>query len=106
MIQKQEESDQVHNLSRGLVLAIERRRSTIRPHVKKIKFNFGEFDPSRISPPRDLECSVNESCNRIQRNRVEEACILEQTILAMTGRELVSRERGRRCRGWESGGGV
>lgn len=40
MIQKQEESDQVHNLSRGLVFAIKRRRSTIGPHVKKIKFNF------------------------------------------------------------------
>lgn len=65
MIQKEEESDQVHNLSRGLELAIERRRSAIGPHVQKIKFNFGEFDPSRISPPRDLECSVNESCNRI-----------------------------------------
>lgn len=59
MIWKQEESDHVNSLSKGLVLAIERRRSTIEPHVKKIKFNFGEFDPSRISPPGDLECSVN-----------------------------------------------
>lgn len=59
MIQKQEESDHVNNLSKELVLAIEGRRSTIGPHVKKIKFNFGEFYPSRISPPRDLECSVN-----------------------------------------------
>lgn len=44
--------------------------------------------------------------NSLQRNRVEEACILELTILAVMGRELVSREHGRRCGGWESGGGV
>lgn len=29
--------------------------------------------------------------NILQRNQVEEACILEQTVLAMMGRELVSR---------------